>query len=102
MRGRNACVLRTLSKRTNAVAKSKKSRVYIYPQATPRLSFVSSNQKTGGADCTFDDSTGLPDSDCWFYPYDDNDAVTSLMSFTYLDNVSDPYNFPALIADYKT
>ncbi|XP_043213965.1 calcium-activated chloride channel regulator 1-like [Amphibalanus amphitrite] len=46
------------------------------------------NQKTGGGDCTFDDSTGLPDSDCWFYPYDDNDAVTSLMSFTYLNSVS--------------
>ncbi|XP_043233012.1 calcium-activated chloride channel regulator 1-like [Amphibalanus amphitrite] len=46
------------------------------------------NRKTGGSDCTFDDSTGLPDSDCWFYPYDDNDAVTSLMSFTYLESVS--------------
>ena len=51
------------------------------------LSVVPSDQNTGSDQCTYDDSTGLPDDGCWFYPKNDNSTVTSVMSFTYLDSV---------------
>ncbi|XP_037082248.1 calcium-activated chloride channel regulator 1-like [Pollicipes pollicipes] len=38
--------------------------------------------------CTYSKTTGLPDNNCVFYPYGDNDAISSLMAFTYLDSVN--------------
>jgi len=44
---------------------------------------------TTGGDCTYNVTTGLPNSNCYFYPYEDtNDAISSLMSFTFLSSVT--------------